>query len=226
VPWLVESTEDEMKFKNICASETEKFDLCLGHFEIKGFEINKGQFDETGKDHGTFKNFNRVFSGHYHIRSTLGKISYLGCPYQLTWGDYEDKKGIHIYDLDNNTTEFIENTDSPSHVKITINDIVTKNIPILKKIKNNYVKLIIDQKMSDTFLVQAQSKIESLMPRKLEIENTVVDTIDEKEGTYISKTNDPLSFLSEYVDNIEMEDGIDKSDLKKFLNDIYNSSLT
>ena len=159
VPWLVEATQDEMKFKSICEDPNEKYDLCLGHFEIKGFEINKGQYDETGKDHGTFRNFSRVFSGHYHIRSTLGKISYLGCPYQLTWGDYEDKKGIHVYDIDENTTEFIENLDSPTHVKITIEDLTKKNMAVLKRIKGNYVKLIIDKKMSDTFLVQAQSKI-------------------------------------------------------------------
>jgi DNA repair exonuclease SbcCD nuclease subunit len=226
VPWLVDDTEDEMKFKKICESETEKFDLCLGHFEIQGFEINKGQFDEFGKSQGIFKNFSRVFSGHYHIRNTLGRISYLGCPYQLTWGDYEDKKGIHIYDLDTNTTEFIENVDSPIHVKITIDDILKKNLPVLKKIKGNYVKLIIDKKVSDTFLVQAQSKIESLSPLKFDIENTVIEVIEEKNGIDISKTNDPISFLIEYVDNIEIEEGIEKNDLKKYLSEIYQSSLT
>lgn len=226
VPWLVETTEDEMKFKSICDNPNKSFDLCLGHFEIKGFEINKGQYDETGKDHGTFKNFNRVFSGHYHIRNTLGKISYLGCPYQLTWSDYEDKKGIHIYDIDTNTTEFVENVDSPIHVKVTIDDITTKNLTVLRKIKGNYVKLIIDKKMSDTFLVQAQSKIESLKPLKLDIENTVIEVIEEKSGINISKSNDPISFLNEYVDNIELDEGIEKNDLKKILNDIYNTSLT
>lgn len=225
VPWLVENTEDEMRFKELCESKTEKFDLCLGHFEIKGFEINKGQYDETGKDLGTFKNFNRVFSGHYHIRSTIGKISYLGCPYQLTWGDYEDIKGIHIYDLEANTTELVENNDSPIHVKITIDDILTRNLVVLKKIKGNYIKLIIDKKMSDTFLVQAQAKIESLIPLKLDIENTVIEEIEEKDGINISKTNDPISFLIEYVDNIELDEGIEKNDLKKYLGEIYNSSL-
>lgn len=226
VPWLVESQEDEMKFRKICESDEEKFDLCLGHFEIQGFEINKGQFDETGNPQGIFKNFTRVFSGHYHIRNTIGKISYLGCPYQLTWGDYEDRKGIHIYDIDTNETEFIENLDSPIHIKITIDDILNKNKSVLKKIKGNYIKLVIDKKMTDTFLVQAQSKIESLLPLKLDIENTFIETIEEKDGIDISKTSDPISFLIEYVDNIEIDDGIEKNDLKKYLNEIYLQSLT
>jgi hypothetical protein len=79
--------------------------------------------------------------------------------------------------------------------------------------------------MSDTFLVQAQSKIESLTPLKLDIENTVIEEIEEKDGIDISKTNDPISFLIEYVDNIELDEGIEKNDLKKYLSEIYNSSL-
>ena len=225
VPWLVESTEDEMKFKNICGGN-EMYDLCLGHFEIKGFEINKGQYDETGKDTGSFKNFKRVFSGHYHIRNTINQISYLGCPYELTWGDYKDPKGIHIYDFDTNETEFIQNMDSPIHVKITIDDMKNKNMDVLKKIKGNYVRVIVDKKVDDIYLVQAQSKIESILPLKLEIENTFIEEIEENSELDMSKTNDPLSFLYEYVENIEMKDDINRDDLKKYLQDIYNSSLT
>jgi DNA repair exonuclease SbcCD nuclease subunit len=227
VPWLVDDAEDTMKFAKICDGD-EHYDLLLGHFEIRGFEINKGQFDETGKDEGTFKNFTRVFSGHYHIRNTINQISYLGCPYELTWGDYDDAKGIHIYDLDTGITEFIQNNDSPKHIKVSINDIKTSNKDILKKIRGNYVKLIVNEKVDDTWLVKAQAKIEGMETLRLDIENTVIDELDTKEGMTLTNSDNPLSFLYEYVENIELSDKpeIDKNELKKYLSDIYGASLT
>jgi DNA repair exonuclease SbcCD nuclease subunit len=235
-PWLSAEGEAEVKFKQACKGDV-KYDLCLGHFEIKGFEMQRGFPSEHGVEQGTFKNFKRVFSGHFHIRNTSldQKISYLGCPYQLTWGDYGDDKGVHVYDVDTNETTFFKNNDSPQFVKVSIEDFVNKDIPKLKLAKGNFVKLVIEKKVNESTLIKLIQKLESLGPIKLEIDNQVVEEIAETEEAKkllsqyqhsVGKATDAVSFMNEYVSGVLVEeDGIDKEELKTILGDLYQISI-
>jgi DNA repair exonuclease SbcCD nuclease subunit len=221
-PWLVAGTEADTKFHEISAG-VEKYDLCLGHFEINGFEVTCGINHEGGVDTGKFKNFNRVFSGHFHLRRTNGHISYLGCPYHITWGDYEDIKGIHIFDLETKETEFIPNLDSPIFVRINIEDLLQKNFEQLKRIKGNFVRLVIDKKYTDQFISKVINKIESFGPKRLDVENNSLELFDgEVTDTDITKLNDPLIFLAEYIKNLEnTEVKIDKKDFIGYVSSLY-----
>jgi hypothetical protein len=235
-PWISSESEAEILFKQACTGE-KKYNLCLGHFEIKGFEMQRGFPSEHGVDQGTFKNFKRVFSGHFHIRNTSadGKISYLGCPYQLNWGDYGDEKGIHIYDVDTNETTFIPNNDSPRFVKLSIDDFVNKDIQKIKQAKGNFVKLVIEKKINESSLIKLIQKLESLIPSKLEIDNQVIDDIAETEEAKkfldqyqhsVGKATDSVSFMNEYVNNVlTEEEGIDKNNIKNILNELYQLSI-
>ena len=60
---------------------------------------------ENGMDGELFENYKKVFSGHYHTRSSDGKIFYLGNPYEMFWNDVNDERGFHIFD-----TETLEHT--------------------------------------------------------------------------------------------------------------------
>jgi len=235
-PWLSPESEAEVKFKQISSGEA-KYDLCLGHFEIKGFEMQRGYPADHGVAEGTFKNYKRIFSGHFHIRNTSadGRISYLGCPYQLTWGDYGDKKGIHIYDVDTNETTFIPNEDSPRFIKLSIEDFVNKDIEKIKQAKGNFVKLVIEKKVQESTLIKLIQKVESLKPIKLEIDNQVVDDIAETEEAKklleqhqhsVGKATDSLGFMNEYVNSVLVEEeGIDKNNLKTILTELYQLSI-
>ena len=55
---------------------------------------------EGGMDASVFSKFDRVFSGHYHMKSTKDNVTYLGNPYQLYWNDYASKRGFHVFDTD------------------------------------------------------------------------------------------------------------------------------
>ena len=52
-----------------------------------------------------FDKLQKVFSGHYHTRSSNGKIFYLGNPYEMFWNDVGDKEDSTIFD-----TETLEHT--------------------------------------------------------------------------------------------------------------------
>ena len=46
----------------------------------------------------TFKKHGRVFSGHYHKKSTYNNIEYLGNPIATNWGESLDPHGWHLWD--------------------------------------------------------------------------------------------------------------------------------
>ena len=96
VPWI--NTENEEKtFKLIESTDCK---ISMGHLELAGFAANKQVIIESGHDRKLFEKFDKVFTGHYHTRSTDGKIIYLGNPYEMFWNDVEDTRGFHIFDTD------------------------------------------------------------------------------------------------------------------------------
>ena len=231
VPWLIHETETYQKFMHLASGE-EKFDLLLGHFEARGFEITPGVVDTSGLDSNIFHNFVKVFSGHYHIRDTRGNMTYLGCPYQLTWGDYGNDKGIHIYDIDTGETTFIKNDDSPEHLKIIMSSLAEGERDCLKKVKNNVIRLVIDKKYKDSVILKVVSALEALQPFKLDIDNQYIEETvdaDSMKEVDISRLSDPLSFLLEYIKVIELpsdsEISFDKKELTRRVSELYQKIL-
>jgi hypothetical protein len=227
VPWIA-SKESQVAegFYNLATGD-KITDYLFGHFEIKGFEMSPGIEDETGYEHGVFSKFGKVITGHYHLRSSKSNITYLGCPYQLTWGDYGDIKGIHILNVDSGNLQFIENKDSPVHVKVTVSEISEKKAEALKNIKNNFVKLIVDKKYKDSSIIKLINKIESLSPSRLDVENQYVETIawDESNEADLDKLNDPFAFLVEYSKVIDHQEGIQQNKLIQRLSDMYQMTV-
>jgi hypothetical protein len=224
-PWLVPNSNEHVHFISTSSNDI-IYDLCLGHFEVRGFEISKGTFDTENLPISSFKNFKKVFTGHYHLRNTIENVSYLGCPFQQNWGDYGDDKGITIWDVDEEKQIFIKNEASPKFIKVIIDDIQNKNMSILKNIKGNHIKFIIDKKVDEAWLIKARAKLESMEALTFEVENTVIDTVLDDSNIDILKINDPFHLLMECVENIEIvDDGIDKTELKSYLMEIYTDSL-
>ena len=90
LPWICPETEEESIFE----IDNSHAEVCMGHLEIKGFEMHKGHFQEVGLDMNQFKRFDKVLSGHYHRKSDNGTIYYLGTQYEITWSDYQCPKGF------------------------------------------------------------------------------------------------------------------------------------
>lgn len=82
----------------------------FGHFDFLGAKFSKyGNASHDGIDPTIVKKFDKVFSGHFHTKSTMGNIEYLGAPFQYTWADWDDQKGFHVFDDETGELEFIKN---------------------------------------------------------------------------------------------------------------------
>ena len=107
-PWICE--ENAAKTATLLEQAKGKIKVCFGHFEIGGFSMYKGMPNTDGLDPAIFSGFNLTCSGHFHHRSSAGNITYLGSPYDVTWSDYEDPRGFHIFDTKTLELKFIPNT--------------------------------------------------------------------------------------------------------------------
>lgn len=218
IPWICQDNYDASYdvIKNSPA------DLCMGHFEIEGFQMYRGVESHGGISPSMFDRYDKVLSGHYHHRSTKSNITYLGTSYELTWQDYGDPKGFHVFDLGTRELQFIENWNK-LFVKLDYNDLNQDPIDLAPlDLQNTYIKLIVVNKTDyykfDSFLNKLYSKGA--------YEVKIVEDIGDFSSGEIADTiqlEDTQSVLSHYIESIETD--IDKSKLKYYIQSLFTEAV-
>jgi DNA repair exonuclease SbcCD nuclease subunit len=223
IPWICAENYNEcLKEINDTTST-----LCMGHFEISGFAMYKGMESHEGLSKDMFKKFDMVFSGHYHHRSTDGHITYLGNPYELTWSDYNDPRGFHLFDLEKRELEFFENPYRMFH-KLHYNDkdktyeeVVDINIDHLK---DGFIKVIVHSKTNPYWFDLVIEKLEKLGISGIQVVDDNLNLNLEDDEEIISQAEDMITMLNKYVDSIETN--VDKKDVYKLMSTLYNEALS
>jgi DNA repair exonuclease SbcCD nuclease subunit len=223
LPWICSDNYEQSlaELKNTSAT------LCMGHLEISGFAMHRGMKSEEGLSRDLFRKFDMVFSGHYHHRSTQDNISYLGNPYELTWQDYDDPRGFHIFDLSDRTLEFVENTNIMFHRIVyddkenTISQITSKD---LSQYKNTYVKVVVINKTNPYLFDQFMINLYNNDPIDVTIAEDFVDLTENLEDNKIDEAEDTITIINKFVDAVEYEN-IDNKRLKNILKELYVEAL-
>ncbi|MEY3819173.1 MAG: Pelagibacter phage [Bacteroidota bacterium] len=217
MPWICDANMED-SLQNIDKSTAE---IVMGHLEIKGFEMHKGHLNEQGLDKNLFKRFEKVISGHFHKKSDDGQVYYLGCPYQLTWSDYNCPKGFHIFDT---ATRELTRVPNPAVMfkKFIYDD---KKEDYTKKdlsdYENTYVKLFISQKtdsdMFDKLLDRFHNEINAYEINVIEdLSSDINSTVKEN---ILDQGEDTLTFLGNYIDQVDTT--LDRTKLKTFAKQLY-----
>ena len=221
MPWICpENLEDSMTMLKDTDAK-----LCMGHFEIAGFAMHRGMPSEEGISRDIFNKFEHTFSGHYHHKSSAGGIHYLGNPYELTWQDYNDPRGFHLFDLKTQDLEFIENTNRMFH-KILYDDkeqtIKEIDNTDLKPYTNTYVKVVVINKTNPYLFDKFMNNLYNVNPADITIAEDFTELTDD--DTMVDQAEDTLTILNKYVDGIE-EENINNDKLKKLLKELYVEAL-
>ncbi len=216
LPWINRENQENI-FRRL---ETSEADICCGHLELSGFEITPGMKMDHGMDPELFHRFKRVWSGHYHHKSTKGNVQYLGNPYQMYWNDYKDRRGFHIYDTESDRLKFVKN---PFEIfdKIFYDDTsVDYNKQDVSDYKDKYIKIVVEEKRDYQMFETLVDRLYNVGVHDVKIiENLIAE--DEKTDIDVS-TKDTLTLLNEYIDDVEMS--VDKSDLKNLMRSLYIES--
>lgn len=211
IPWICKQNEKD------CLTEIDKTqaDICMGHFDIQGFEMFKNSITSTkGLSQKLFERFSLTLSGHFHTRSKIGNILYTGTPYEMCWSDYNDPKGFHVLDTETSKLEFIENP-----VKMHEKHVYEAHGAVPLNLTGKYVKLFIEGVYDPLDLDLWISKIEEQMPadfKKIET-NLVINDVMQEEGQIQNIEN--YSIMDIAKENIKDENAM------RIFHDLYTEAL-
>lgn len=223
VPWICDENHDEI----VESIKNSKSDICVGHFELNNFCMYRGIPHLNGEFDSSFvKNYKMTISGHFHHKSSSKNIHYVGTPYQLTWADYEDDRGFHILDIDSLKLDFHLNPFTIFQ-KVTYDDTIQDmeywtKIFDYEKLKDNFVKLIIDNKSNPYIFDTVLDRIQKISILKLNIvENHNHNELDDFQEE--TDTEDTMTILNHFIDENELQ--LDKNKFKSLIHVIYNEAL-
>jgi DNA repair exonuclease SbcCD nuclease subunit len=155
-----------------------------------------------------FKNWDKVFLGHYHAEQRLDDIvEYVGSPLQLSFGEAFQTKHIIEFDTNNFKNKYIENTFSPKH--FIINEEEIAKYPL----EGNFVRLEVENIADRQINEVRQNLVENSKVSSLEIKQ-----IQKKEDHVIADAKSILykenEMLEKYVKQSNVEN-LDKELLIK-----------
>tara|TARA_Y100000004_G_scaffold47555_1_gene52304 strand:+ start:2810 stop:3856 length:1047 start_codon:yes stop_codon:yes gene_type:complete len=219
IPWICDDNYDD----SLHMIDSSNCEIAMGHLEVKGFEMHKGHFSESGLEKSIFKRYEKVISGHFHKKSDDGHIFYLGTQYEITWSDYKCPKGFHIFDTDTRELTRVPNS-YRIHKKIIYNDKENdySNYDV-SQFDKCFVKLIIsnktDEEMYNKFVERLYSKINV---HQLQIIDDPIDINISVKDDVLQQGEDTLTFLRKYIDQIETD--LDKNKLKEYAKNLYSEA--
>lgn len=199
-------------------------DVIFGHFEINSFDMIKGIQCLHGLEANIFERFDRVFSGHFHTRSSNGKITYVGNPYQTSWAEVDTIHGFHMYDPQKDDLVFIPNPNERflvihyqenltedelnGFVSISENKIVKVKVPLVQ---------IVDKTKIDKFLDAVSNK--SYNFSMIDISDVSYNT---ERANLIAGSDDYHKVMEMFIKDITPESSLDN--VTRYMSKIYKEA--
>lgn len=224
MPWITDSNR-EQAFEAI---KNPKAPILMGHLELSGFTMHKGLIADHGLDRKLFENFEAVYSGHYHHRSTIGNITYIGAFGEYTWHDFGDPRGFSVMDTKSRGLDFIQNPYKIFRMA-KYDDVANENIiekihnTDFSKYKDSFVKIVVVNKTNPYAFDLLFDSIYKSGPLDIQIieDASLLTELDNSEE--IDEAEDTATILRKYIDGLSLSINNDK--MKKFMIDVYNEAL-
>ena len=207
LPWMCPDNTNEC----LGAIEKSTAEYAAGHLELGGYQYIPGIASTRGMDPKVFAKFNRVFSGHYHLFSEYGNVTYVGNPYQLNWNDHGQKKPVLVFDTENGTFDVVNHLSEPVFEKI-----ITWNGEIdIDQYDNKIVKCYIDDNTDRYLFDKWFGKLSAIAYRATIVEHSNVNDVAIKDAG--DATKDTLQLLFDYIDEVYSSIGNEKVEAIKLL---------
>jgi DNA repair exonuclease SbcCD nuclease subunit len=223
LPWIcADNAEESAK-----AIQETSASVCFGHLEIQGFMMYRDSIAcYDGLSSGVFDKFELVCSGHFHHKSKKGNIQYLGSPYEMTWSDYNDPRGFHIFDTSTKELTFIRNPYKMFH-KVVYEDKSKSRDEILERdysmYANTYVKVIVSNKTKPGIFDQLLDKLYSVNPQSLSITEDHKNLYEQSEDEIFEDTEDTMTVLKNYLENEDYDTDF-KNNVTRIIEEFYHKA--
>ncbi|MGL6229391.1 MAG: metallophosphoesterase [Culicoidibacterales bacterium] len=190
IPW--ECSENKEQIRNFIHKSSSE--ICVGHWELTGFEFYKG-VPSTGEETEFLEKYVKVISGHYHTQSQKGNIQYIGTPYTLTLGDANDVRGFWV--KDGESFELIQNPNCWHH-KIHYNE--KFDTSTIKGYTGKVVQIIVEK--TDERLESTLTMLETVCH---ELTQKYIEEFQFESSEDIKPQN-LLSIVNEFVQALDVTD--------------------
>ena len=203
LPWInSENTDKITRFVNTC-----KADVLGAHLELTGCEMQAGVPCHDGMDPSIFRRFETVLSGHFHTKSTIGNIHYLGSQMEFMWSDVNDRKYFHVLDTDTRELKAVENPITIFEKILYDDKERDMHLVDVSDLDNKFVKVIVINKTKpaefEKFLdrinfkkihgLQIAENFQDFVGSNVEDSKINVDSTDDLLYTYIDAVDTDLS---------------------------------
>lgn len=219
VPWLA---PDNMA-KSMELVEQTKATICVGHLELNGFKMySSTPVMDHGMDPRVFSKFKLTASGHFHHRSNVGSIVYLGAPYEMNWHDAGDPRGYHILDTETMDLEFF-----PSKLRLFRKvHYADGQVTQLENIEGQVVKVIVHSREDGAAFDAFMKVMEAQRPADIQIVDDHLNLdVAPKETVGEVKVEDTREVLRQSVEEVE-GDWIDKPHLTDLLMELHDEAVS
>lgn len=222
IPWLCDVNRETI-FTKIKQSKNQ---LCFGHFEISGFEMDRGNICHEGIDRKILNKYDMVLTGHFHHKSDDGHIYYVGTPGEMTWADYNDPRGFHIFDVTTREFEFIENPYNMFH-KVIYDDTKTdfeywKNYKYTE-LKDTFVKVVVINKKNTYLFDTVIDNLYKSEVSDLSIVEDFTDIVIGDDAEIVNQSEDTMTILNKTIDNLTLN--VSNEKLKSLMRELYIEAL-
>jgi DNA repair exonuclease SbcCD nuclease subunit len=222
VPWICDDNQVEI-FDKIKESKSQ---ICFGHFEIAGFEMDRGNICHEGIDKSSLKKYDIVLTGHFHHKSSDGHITYVGTPGEMTWSDYNDPRGFHIFDTDTRELTFIQNPYRMFY-KVTYDD-TKQDFEYWKKYDytqhhDTYVKVVVLNKQNPFMFDTVIDNLYKCGISDLSIVEDFSEVSLDQDQELIDQAEDTMTILSKYIDGLQLN--VEPEKLKTVMRELYVEAL-
>jgi len=220
IPWMNKNnSEQSIDFIHKSIAQ-----VCVGHFEISGFEMYPGIAGHGGLVSDLFQDYELTISGHYHHKSAQKNITYVGTPYEMTWADYNDPKGFHILDTENRSLTFFENP-YRMFIKAFYSSDIDYNDYDFSCLAGTIVKVIVQDKTDNGKYEWFLSKINDQNPVNMSVVDsdvTVLHGVDEEQ----LETLDTFVVLTQSAKATAENEGLDPNIMNELIQNLYSEAIT
>ena len=214
VPWI-NSTNLESTLEAI---EDSTAKICMGHLNLEGFEMARGLTNTEGMDRKVFRKFDMTLSGHFHKKSHMDNIWYLGSPFEQTWIDCDEERGFHVLDTDTMELEFIPNPHK-MFFKVYYNGTTDVNPA---DYTDKAVKIIINQIDDQYMFTKFIEEMEAAGPWHMQIiDNTDASDTSDVEVEHI-ESKGTVELLNDYIEQTKYDN---KDEVKALMRELFDEAI-
>lgn len=221
VPWI--NSENEKECLTFLQNTTAQ--IIGGHFEIAGFEMDRGITCKEGMDKNVFDRFELVMSGHFHAKSHYNNTHYLGSQMEFFWNDCGDKKYFHVFDTD--TRELL-----PVHNPVTIYEKIYYDhekmedwkFKDLRYLNNKFVKIIVVNKGNVLDFERFIDRVQQQKIHELKIAEDFKDFLGENVSDVNINVDDTQTLVYNYIDGVSTD--LDKDRIKEEISHLMTEAQT